>query len=480
MKKLIFSTFIILCLISEVSSAPVFKLRVKINGAKDTFLMLAHYYGEKQYIDDTLQLDKKGWYTMQCDSILASGLYIIAGDNKNRYFEFLLDGESKIEFETSALEPIKDMKVKDSPDNEVFFGYIRYLSGQQKAMEAFQEELKTVKENKQEEARIKGNMESVNIEVIQTIEEYIKNYKGKFISDFIRASQEIQIPAAPLLENGHPDSSFAYIYYKKHYFDNLNLGDARLLRTPMYHPRLNQYFSKMIIQHPDSIIAETKRMLSVVEKNPETFRYLIWYLLNFTERSQIMGMDAAFVYISENFYENGRMDFWVNKTVKENIVKKSNKLKPNLIGAIAPELIMLDTLMVPVSLHNVKSKYTILFFWDPECGHCRKEVPLLVKFYQENKDKFGLEIFAVCSDTNMREMKTYIIKNKMNWINVNGPRTYMPNYRELYDVYSTPVLYLLDEKKQIIAKRLLTEQLLGFITRREENQQEGPIGISTH
>ena len=42
----------------------------------------------------------------------------------------------------------------------------------------------------------------------------------------------------------------------------------------------------------------------------------------------------------------------------------------------------------------------------------------------------------------------------MNFINVNGPRAITPHYAELYDIYSTPVIYLLDEKKTIISKRI--------------------------
>ncbi len=34
-----------------------------------------------------------------------------------------------------------------------------------------------------------------------------------------------------------------------------------------------------------------------------------------------------------------------------------------------------------------------------------------------------------------------------------------PNYRQLYDVYQTPILYLLDKDKSIIAKKLSYQQV---------------------
>lgn len=72
-------------------SAQVFQLKVKLNGGKDQLLILANYFADKQYITDTLKRDKSGWYVLEADSILPGGLYIVAGENKNRYFEFLIN-----------------------------------------------------------------------------------------------------------------------------------------------------------------------------------------------------------------------------------------------------------------------------------------------------------------------------------------------------------------------------------------------------
>jgi hypothetical protein len=37
------------------------------------------------------------------------------------------------------------------------------------------------------------------------------------------------------------------------------------------------------------------------------------------------------------------------------------------------------------------------------------------------------------------------------------------NFRKLYDIYSTPVIYLLGEDKKIIAKRLSVDMIKDFI-----------------
>jgi hypothetical protein len=45
------------------------------------------------------------------------------------------------------------------------------------------------------------------------------------------------------------------------------------------------------------------------------------------------------------------------------------------------------------------------------------------------------------------------------------------NFRKLYDIYSTPVIYLLDENKKILAKRLNIEQIKEFINDLEKKNQ---------
>lgn len=477
-KKVLWACIIALLTVNQLNAnKTVFKLRVKIHGATDTAIFLAHYHGEKQYVDDTARQEKSGWYTFTADSIPPGGLYIIAGQKKNRIFEFLMNGETSISFETQQDNAASNMVVKGSPENEAFYKYVTFINKKQKEIEPLQKAFKRLDKTSDSLELVKKQITAINDEVQAFIKASIENNQGTFMAAFIKASQDPVIPESPKLANGKPDSLFPYRYYKAHFFDNLDIGDARLLRTPLYHQRLDQYFTKMILQSPDTVIKETNLLLPMVSKSGDTYRYFIWYLTNYTERSEIMGMDKAFVYLVDNFYTNGKMDFWINKTVKENLSKKAKKLTNVLIDAIAPELIMLDTLMQPVSLHGVKAKLTLLFFWDPTCGHCKKEVPKLVDFYNKEHEKIDLKVFAVCSDTNMAEMKKYIRKSKMNFINVNGPRTYTPNYHDLYDIYSTPVFYLLDENKRILAKRLMTDQLVTFIERYLKNEKQGQYGI---
>jgi len=108
----------------------------------------------------------------------------------------------------------------------------------------------------------------------------------------------------------------------------------------------------------------------------------------------------------------------------------------------------------------------LIYFYDPDCGHCKKETPKLKKFYDETD--YDVEVFAVSADTSMTKMRDYITELDLKWISVNGPRTYVGPYSKLYDALTTPTLYVLDEKKKIIAKKIPAERLEEFIGRYEK------------
>ena len=82
-----------------------------------------------------------------------------------------------------------------------------------------------------------------------------------------------------------------------------------------------------------------------------------------------------------------------------------------------------------------------------------------------------MEVYAVSADTSMQKMKNYIKEMKMPWITVNGPRSTVGSYQKLYDAFSTPTLYILDEKKKIIAKKPPIEILEDFFNNYEKMQK---------
>jgi peroxiredoxin len=156
--------------------------------------------------------------------------------------------------------------------------------------------------------------------------------------------------------------------------------------------------------------------------------------------------------------------FWIDSTVKAKIKERYETLKPLLLGKKAPALSLPDSSNNFHDLYKQNNKFTILYFWDPNCGHCQKETPKLNDFYKEQKSK-GVGIYSVSTD-HPKDWKKYIREKNLVFLNVCnaiGDKTVYYDLRKGYDVYSTPSIFVLNEKKEIIAKKLGVEQLGEFI-----------------
>ncbi len=467
--RLLITCFILTILISNSSAQNKYSITLNINGLNDSLLILASYVGDKQFIVDTAYADKKLSYHFEGDSLLPAGMYVIAGSNKKKLFDFIISGDYKFTINGEANNIPASLRSKDSEENSILFSYINFLADKQQMMAKLQAQRKQYTAGSDGSKRISATIDSLNSVVISYIEGLINQNQGKFISVFLKSMQEPERPETPTLPNGRPDSVFAFNNYKKHFFDNIDLSDDRVIRTPIIHSKVEQYLANLTVPAPDSIIASIDRLLAMTKDNRESFKYLMWYLTVKYESSEIMGHDAIVVHLVDKYYDDPKMS-WMNPTVKENLIKRANVLRPILIGKISPELILLDTLKNPRSLHSIKAKYTILYFWDPECSHCKKETPLMTALYNDYKDKYDFEVYAICMDTSWKDMKAYIRKNEMNWINVNGYYSMSGDFREIYDVHSSPVMFLIDEQKKIVAKRVLTDQMKAILQKLNQEQ----------
>jgi thiol-disulfide isomerase/thioredoxin len=226
----------------------------------------------------------------------------------------------------------------------------------------------------------------------------------------------------------------------------------------------------VVVQNPDSIIKEGDILISKTNGNKETFKYIIWYLTVTYENPTIMGMDAIFVHEVEQYYITNKA-YWVDSVTTQKIIHKALTLKPLLLGKPAPPIVMQDSLDRNVSLYDMKAGYTIVIFWDPDCGHCQKVVPKLKEIYDSKLKQKGIIVYAVDIEDSDEKWKKFIREKKLNWINTHDKYKQYP-LRQLYDIYSTPVIYVLDENKRIRAKRIDVEQLDGFIDHLEKIKEQ--------
>lgn len=448
-----------------------YKIDVTVKGWKDTTAYLGHYYGESTFLKDTARV-KGGVFAFDGKKPLPQGVYFLVL-GKTKLVDFVVGADQFFALETDAADYAKHLRVKGDEDNRVFLEHVAFIQSKQAEAEPHRKVAmdSTLTDEQKKDAR--AALQKLNKEVTAYQDELFKKHPTLLTTRFLKATREVEVPDPPRKADGSIDSTFQFRYYRQHFFDNFDVADDALIRLPrpFYQEKIKEYLDKLFVPEADTIMQAINQLAAKAKKNQEAYKYLIWNCVYNYQNHPIMGLDAVYVKLYDTYFASGEMDFWVNATMKKNLKEHADKLRMSLIGMTGPNLMMLDDKLQVKSLYDIKKKYTVVYFFDPDCGACKTETPKLVDFYQQNKAKLSVEVYAVSSDTSMQKMKDYIRDMKIPFITVNGPRTLVGNYQKLYDAFSTPTLYVLDERKKIIAKKLPAEKLADFLSNYERFQK---------
>lgn len=457
-----------------------YKIKVKFTDLTDSVIYLVHYYGKPLptiYRSDSAKLNKNGEAVFESDTFTLGGIYMVLLSDKSNYFELLLNnGDNFSVTATKAKLPV-GLTFKGSPENTRFVEYVQYLVNYGERSQQLSKKMEMAK-TAADTAAVRNEYKTLSDELKDYRKKYIDKYPGTLLTTIFNALKIPEVPPGPhLLPDGTEDSSFAYTYYKEHYWDDFNFQDDRLIHTPIYDGRLDEYFNKLMLPIPDSIEKEADMLLKKAKGTRDMFKYTLWWITRFAESSKIMGMDEVFVYLVENYYMKGDA-FWVSSEDLEKYIDRAQKIAPNVLGRIAPELKMPDINGKMHSLHEFDAKYTLLIFWSPECGHCLTEMPQVDSVYKAVLKDKGVRIFGVRTEGEVDKWKE-VIKNKglEDWLHVYDPER-KTRFRSDYDIYSTPVLYLLDERKIIRGKRMDHTNILDVIEmveKKDKAKKEGKI-----
>ncbi|MEI7594543.1 MAG: redoxin domain-containing protein [Bacteroidota bacterium] len=453
MRKILIISFCIFASYS-FSQKNAYTIKFKVKGLKDTIAYLANYYGAKQYIQDTAKVDALGNVVFEGKEKLPGGMYIFyCPAQKGKSFDFIVADDQNITIETDTTDYMKFLKIKGSPESQYWLDYMNFIKKEEEKITPLKDQYKAVDSKSGEAKTIKDKMSLIDKEVIDYKLSFIKKYPNSLVSNIFGAMEEPIVPEAE--KKASNDSLFDFKYFKQHYFDKLNFNDERLIRTPLFHKKIDFYMTKLTSQHPDSIMVAADYIVSKSRINKEVFKYVVWYFTTTYETSPIMGYDAIFVHLVEKYYD-AKQAFWMDSAKLVKINDRANTLRPLLLGKKAPDLIMQDSAGKFVTLYSVQGEYTVVFFWDSDCGHCKKELPKVKELF----DKYfalgvDLKVYSVCTELEKNDWKKLVKETNPSWINLLDPF----GERKKYDITSTPIIYLLDKDKKIIAKKLSAEQL---------------------
>lgn len=449
---------IILLFLTGIAKSQGFEITVTIDSAANREIALTSYYLGNIYKKDSVQLDKKGIGLFKADTLLPQGLYKIYLDEKN-HFDFLMGADQHFSISKASFNS-NDIKIIGSIEAEEFVNYTVFLKNIQNKGSEISKKIENAPAG--EKSALRDELNKLTTELHDYWFRIKEEYPNTFLSAFLLANYVPTLDISTLSEEVQKNDSLLLLarfnFQKAHYWDYFDYKDERLLYTPFFKPKLETWFTKVLVQNYDSAKSYVYQFIEDVRPNKRIFQFAVSWFLNSSINSNIMGMDALFVDLARSYYLNGQA-FWTSeeslKKIRENVIFAEN----NLIGKTAPDLTLENIDGEFINLHKIKSKITVVLIYEPECSHCKVFVPQFhTDVYQKFKEK-GLAVYAIYSMDKKEEWNEFLTKHNLyDWINV-WDEIHISQFKVLYDARKTPAVFVLDENKKIIAKGLGVEQI---------------------
>ena len=433
------------------------------------------YYMGQHFRDSYIVIDsataQKGMIAFAGKKKLARSVYVLLDAKKAKMFDFMVDDSQVFGITFDEQKSNAGMVVKGSKANELMFKYMA-------KMDWARAQSKTIKESGE---KVKEKMDALSDEMKNFEDNYMKENKQYKFTQLIDMFSNIDVPDA--IPAGCRDTNlreWQAKYYRAHYWDNVNLKDHSLIYTPQLFDKMNLYFFNILYhQDADTTTKYVENLLDKVVNDSTMLRYFMDFALPKYERdTKHIGWDQVFVNLVRDYYLKGKCK-WASDGEIYNKRQTVDFLSQSLIGAMGQELIMADTNQSEdpkdwISSHALPQKYVMLWFWDPDCNHCKKQTAEL-KILYDSLTAVGnkvFEVYAVGYESDVQKWLNYVRKHQLPFINVGGPNVNI-DYQEAYNVHGAPTMILLNADRQIIMnKTLATKMVLPFIEEYEKKHPE--------
>lgn len=447
------------CAFTLVSFSQGHEIKVKVEGYTQKSLILAYQLGNKTYVQDTAVADNAGVFVFSGKEPLKPGMYIIAEPPAKELLTILCDDKNqRFTVKTTLKEPVKNAVFTGSAENKDFNSYVQFIVNQRSKATDLNSKKEDPAANAVDIAAIDKKLDELDLAVKQYQKNFISKHPGTFTSLIIKANTDL----VPPVFSGTADEKNRQLLYwtRAHLFDNINLAEEKLLRTPFLASKVDYYIDKLTVQQPDSIMLAIDRVISLARTSKPNLQYFLTDFLNKYAKSTIIGMDAVYVHIALTYYDKGMAD-WIQQENLDKILANARSLEPTLIGKIAPDFELSDANDNLIRLYDFKAALTILFFWSHDCDACRKTAGNVLRIAERFKEK-GVRVLTInCTDLSagIEAGKAFITQNKLESLTNTSGTLKIGSVKKQYNIRKTPQLFVLSKYKKILFKNLSGEQL---------------------
>ncbi|TSA23749.1 MAG: DUF5106 domain-containing protein [Bacteroidetes bacterium] len=410
---------------------------------------LLSFFGERNTLIDSTVTDPAGIFSFSLPATLAPGLYRVSW-GKEQFVDLVFNRE-EIRFRTDAVHPSDSLVILESTENKFYHDFLDADRVNQIKLELLQPVADYYPDRDPFYFNAVANYENIQHRQLASLDSLKRTYPDSYAVKILTLFSSPFLPASL-----SPDVRLAYL--KQHFFDQVDFNDTALLRSNAWPNKaisyLALYSNNRLTQKQleTEFIQAVTVMLGAAGTNPDLFKFLLDYLVSGFDKFHF---EEVITYLAENFQDPYACE---DQDKKSALQKKLDTFKKIAIGQTAPDFEIPDTRGRPLKLSGINSEYTLLLFWSSECGHCTEMLPKAKALYEAQKPK-RYEVLAISIDTSRTGWMQVVNDEKLNWINASELKGFNGKSVDLYNIYATPTMFLLDRNKKILAKPISYREL---------------------
>ena len=384
--------------------------------------------------------------------------YLMAVDNKPLFV--ILSGE-EIELAGESLSNFETIKIKKGQENQYFEQFANEHPKREQALSAWlylekiyaTDTLFAVQKNpvnaiKKEKIRIK-NEDAAFLDALPN-ESYVKWFlpTRKLVSS---VSTVVQYRPEGILEMIKA-------------FRNLDYADTRLYKSGLFKDAIESHF--WLLENSgnplDNVFEEMKISIDAIftklSTNEKIFNQLTDYLFDLLERHSLF---QASEYLALKVLNEGSC------TITDDLANQLETYRAMKKGNIAADMVFDKTNFVNpkitlTKLSDIKSNYTVVVFGASWCPKCNEELPEITKRYDKWKSK-GIEVIFVAIEEGINSFIDFA--ESLPFPSYSDVKKWESKIVKDYYIFSTPTMFLLDSKREIILRLNSVNQMDAWVNR---------------
>ena len=454
---------LLMCVITPLIGLKAqFQVKIKATNTIDSIAYLrASIFDEKNYIPkDTIQL-KKGITVVKNDKSVFGGIYYLYFPSSKQKISFIAENKDTINLIINGPDYINNSTI-NGLNNKLFLQYQQLEKSLAHFDSTYAKEIAS--------GRKFGQIQKAAYFKVKTdsLTAFRSNVLKKLKSNDVLY---IHFDALNKLDASVPNKK--NFEARKSFINQFDFNTPRLFFTPNIKNILVEYFSYYPLQ-ADSMIKGVDTVMSKVMCTNKAYSFVFDYVAKLMKNREIQNNTEGYTYFIKKYVKEGKCAFLEPKQ-KDQLLQELAQLQTQQLKDTCVNIIMPDTADVKRDLHQFAKNYnyTVVIFFDPNCDHCKTEVPKMDSTINVLEQQLLVKIgkFAICNAPGSSKNDWIDFINKHHLVN-NYTHVLLGNdlsVRKAYDAFTNPLFYLIDRDAILLAKKTSPNNLRKELVKAFEN-----------